>query len=129
MKSSSILDHVPIEEMVHKENTIKPGPWNSGTQRGPLIAPTIKAGFKSKNDDKICQVKTINHCRKKIKRFSYLILVHEDQNDSNMEKVKLFPNHVTFFDGSKYHDCLRVPVNRSKYCTKTTLSQRVSLCR
>lgn len=27
-----------------------------------------------------------------------------------MEKVKLFPNHVTFFDGSKCHDCLRVPV-------------------
>jgi len=109
MKGSSILDHVPIEEMVHKENTIKPGPWNSGSKRGPLIAPTIKAGFKSKND-KIYRVKAIN-CRKTIKRFSYLISVHEDQNDdSNMEKVKLFPNHVTFFDGSKYHDCLRVPV-------------------
>ncbi|XP_011057313.1 PREDICTED: uncharacterized protein LOC105147766 isoform X2 [Acromyrmex echinatior] len=83
MKSSSILDHVPIEDMVHKENTIKPGPWNSGSKRGPLIAPTVKAGFK----------------------------IHEDQNDdSNMEKIKLFPNHVRFFDGSKYHDCLRVPV-------------------
>ncbi|KYN11461.1 PREDICTED: uncharacterized protein LOC108768192 isoform X1 [Trachymyrmex cornetzi] len=83
MKSSSILDHVPIEDMVHKENTIKPGPWNSGSKRGPLIAPTVKAGFK----------------------------IHEDQNDdSNMEKIKLFPNHIRFFDGSKYHDCLRVPV-------------------
>lgn len=50
MKSTSILDHVPIEEMMHKENTIKPGPWNSGSKRGPLIAPTVKAGFKSKND-------------------------------------------------------------------------------
>jgi len=58
MKSSSILDHVPIEDLVHKENTIKPGPWNSGNKRGPLIAPTVKAGFKSKNDDKICQIKT-----------------------------------------------------------------------
>ncbi|XP_077258872.1 uncharacterized protein LOC143895515 [Temnothorax americanus] len=83
IKGSSILDHVPIEDMVHKENTIKPGPWNSGSKRGPLIAPTVKAGFK----------------------------IHEDQNDdSNMEKIKLFPNHVPFFDGSKYHDCLRVPV-------------------
>lgn len=27
-----------------------------------------------------------------------------------MEKIKLFPNHVRFFDGSKCHDCLRVPV-------------------
>lgn len=27
-----------------------------------------------------------------------------------MEKLKLFPNHVPFFDGSKYPECLRVPV-------------------
>ncbi|KAL0113098.1 hypothetical protein PUN28_012366 [Cardiocondyla obscurior] len=82
MKTSSILDHVPIEDAVHKENTIKPGPWNSGSKRGPLIAPTVKAGFK----------------------------IHEDQSDDpDMDKIKLFPNHVPFFDGSKY-DGLRVPV-------------------
>ncbi|EZA52227.1 Mitotic checkpoint serine/threonine-protein kinase BUB1 [Ooceraea biroi] len=83
MKGSSILDHVPIEDTVHKENTIKPGPWNSGHKRGPLIASTVKAGFK----------------------------IHEDQSDQcDMEKVRLFPNHVAFFDGSKDLDCLRVPV-------------------
>jgi len=65
MKSSSILDHVPIEDMVHKENTIKPGPWNSGSKRGPLIAPTVKADFKSK----ICEIKTASYCRK-VKRIS-----------------------------------------------------------
>jgi len=27
-----------------------------------------------------------------------------------MEKVKLFPNHVSFCDGSRCHDSLRVPV-------------------
>lgn len=44
-------------------------------------------------------------------KFFYLLLVHEDQNDdNNMEKIKLFPNHVPFFDGSKYDDGLRVPV-------------------
>lgn len=57
MKSSSILDHVPIEDMIHKENTIKPGPWNSGSKRGPLIAPTVKAGFKSKTRDNIIKLK------------------------------------------------------------------------
>lgn len=37
--------------------------------------------------------------------------VHEDQNDEcEMEKLKLFPNHVPFADGSKDHDCLRIPV-------------------
>ncbi|KAM0732868.1 Mitotic checkpoint serine/threonine-protein kinase BUB1 [Formica fusca] len=83
IKSSSILDHVPIEDSVHKENTIKPGPWNSGNKRGPLIAPTVKTGFK----------------------------IHEDQSDdADMEKIKLFPNHVAFCDGSKCHDSLRVPV-------------------
>jgi len=46
MKGSSILDHVPIEDTVHKENTIKPGPWSNVHKRGLLIAPTIKAGFK-----------------------------------------------------------------------------------
>lgn len=44
-----------------------------------------------------------------MKRFPYLLSVHEDQSD-DMEKIKLFPNHIPFFDGSKYHDCLRVPV-------------------
>jgi hypothetical protein len=52
-KVSSILDHVPIEDTVHKENTIKPGPWNSGHKRGLLIAPTVKANFKSKDNNKI----------------------------------------------------------------------------
>ncbi|XP_072752100.1 uncharacterized protein [Anoplolepis gracilipes] len=83
MKGSSILDHVPIEDSVHKENTIKPGPWNSGHKRGPLIAPTVKTGFK----------------------------IHEDQSeDVDMEKIKLFPNHIAFCDGSKCHDDIRVPV-------------------
>ncbi|XP_032685790.1 uncharacterized protein LOC116850978 [Odontomachus brunneus] len=83
MKGSSILDHVPIEDMVHKENTIKAGPWNNGNRRCPLITSTVRPGFK----------------------------VHEDQNDEcDMEKLKLFPNHVPFADGSKDHDCLRVPV-------------------
>lgn len=27
-----------------------------------------------------------------------------------MEKLKLFPNHTPFFDGSKYAECSRVPV-------------------
>lgn len=54
MKGSSILDHVPIEDTVHKENTLKPGPWNSGSRRGLLIAPNVKAGFKGiKNDYKM----------------------------------------------------------------------------
>jgi len=46
MKGSSILDHVPIEDAVHKENTIKPGPWGNAHKKGLLIAPTIKASFK-----------------------------------------------------------------------------------
>ncbi|GAB1864553.1 Mitotic checkpoint serine/threonine-protein kinase BUB1 [Camponotus japonicus] len=79
----SILDHVPIEDSVHKENTIKPGPWSSASKRGPLIAPTVKTGFK----------------------------IHEDESDdADMEKIKLFSNHVAFCDGSKCHDSLRVPV-------------------
>lgn len=51
MKCSSILDHVPIEEAVHKENTIKPGPWSNIHKRGLLIAPTVKAGFKGKKEE------------------------------------------------------------------------------
>ena len=62
---TSILDHVPIEDMVHKENTIRPGPWNNGSKRGPLIAPTIKAGFKSKEH----QIKATNYHGKIMKRF------------------------------------------------------------
>lgn len=27
-----------------------------------------------------------------------------------MEKLRLFPNHTSYFDGSKYHDHLYVPV-------------------
>lgn len=43
--------------------------------------------------------------------FSIFVSVHEDQDDDcDMEKIKLFPNHVPFFDGSRFHDSLRVPV-------------------
>ncbi|CAL7946506.1 unnamed protein product [Xylocopa violacea] len=83
VKSSSILDHVPVEDTVHKENTIKPGPWNSGSKRCPLMTSTIKPAFK----------------------------VHEDQpDDFNAEKLRLFPNHTYFFDGSKYLEHSTVPV-------------------
>lgn len=46
MKGSSILDHVPVEDTVHKENTIKPGPWNSGSKRCPLLSSATKSAFK-----------------------------------------------------------------------------------
>jgi len=55
---------VPIEDSVHKENTIKPGPWSSASKRGPLIAPTVKTGFKSKDENKIDQTTVVNYCRK-----------------------------------------------------------------
>jgi len=43
--------------------------------------------------------------------YFFFVLVHEDQDDgSDMEKIKLFPNHVSFSDGSRCHDSLRVPV-------------------
>ncbi|XP_076280239.1 uncharacterized protein LOC143209017 [Lasioglossum baleicum] len=81
---SSILDHVPVEDTVHKENTIKPGPWNgNGHKRCPLITSITKSAFK----------------------------VHEDQpDDFNGSKLRLFPNHTYFFDGSKYAEHLTVPV-------------------
>lgn len=42
---------------------------------------------------------------------SSFLLVHEDQNDeSDTEKLKLFPNHVPFADGSKDHHGLGIPV-------------------
>lgn len=44
-KSSSILDHVPIENTVHKENTIKPGPWSNVSKKRPLMPPTIRPSF------------------------------------------------------------------------------------
>lgn len=48
---------------------------------------------------------------KSIKIWFFTFLVHEDQSDdADMEKIKLFPNHVAFCDGSKCHDSLRVPV-------------------
>jgi hypothetical protein len=46
MKGSSILDYVPIQDSVHKENTIKPGPWNSHSRKTPLISSAIKPSFK-----------------------------------------------------------------------------------
>lgn len=46
MKGSSILDYVPVEDTIHKENTIKPGPWNNGNKRCPLITSAIKSTFK-----------------------------------------------------------------------------------
>lgn len=54
------------------------------------------------------QIKIVICCRKTIK---ILFPVHEDQSDDfDMEKVKLFPNHVAFCDGTKCHDNTRVPV-------------------
>ncbi|XP_017754216.1 PREDICTED: uncharacterized protein LOC108546562 isoform X2 [Eufriesea mexicana] len=83
MKGSSILDYVPVEDTIHKENTIKPGPWNSGNKRCPLITSAIKSSFK----------------------------VHEDQpDDFDTNNLRLFPNHTYFFDGSKYPEYLTVPV-------------------
>lgn len=58
MKGSSILDHVPIEDAIHKENTIKAGPWNNGNKRCPLITSTVRPGFKGKN--KINQIGAAN---------------------------------------------------------------------
>ncbi|XP_012270079.1 uncharacterized protein LOC105694202 isoform X2 [Orussus abietinus] len=84
MKGSSILDHIPTEEVIHKENTIKPGPWNSGSRKHPLMSVPVKTSFKVHEDDV------------------------DDQN--SMERLRLFPNHTSFFDGSKYHDHLIVPV-------------------
>lgn len=82
-KSSSILVHVPVEANIHKENTIKPGPWNTGFKKCPLMSSNVKTSFK----------------------------VHEDQpDDSSLEKVKLFPNHTPFYDGSKYEEYPKVPV-------------------
>ena len=46
IKNSSILDHVPVEDTIHKENTIKPGPWNSASKRCPLITSITKSAFK-----------------------------------------------------------------------------------
>ncbi|XP_012151742.1 uncharacterized protein LOC100880623 isoform X2 [Megachile rotundata] len=83
VKGSSILDHVPVEDTVHKENTIKPGPWNSGSKRCPLITSASKPAFK----------------------------VHEDQaEDFDTDKLRLFSNHTFFFDGSKYPEHITVPV-------------------
>ena len=45
-KGSSILDHIPIEEAVHKENTIKAGPWNNNVRKHPLISSVVKPSFK-----------------------------------------------------------------------------------
>lgn len=82
-KGASILDHVPVEDVMYKENTIKPGPWNNGSKRCTLLTSNVKTSFK----------------------------VHEDQVDDNdLQKVRLFPNHTPFFDGSKYLEHMMVPV-------------------
>ncbi|XP_011300124.1 uncharacterized protein, partial [Fopius arisanus] len=83
-RGSSILDHVPIEETVHKENTIKAGPWSNAGRKHPLIPPSAKTSFK----------------------------IHEDRVDDNFdtEKLHLYPNHVTFFDGRNYPEHKTVPV-------------------
>ncbi|XP_015190130.1 PREDICTED: uncharacterized protein LOC107073858 isoform X2 [Polistes dominula] len=84
MKGASILDHVPIEDMMHKENTIKPGPWNTGIKKSNLLSSSVKTtAFK----------------------------IHEDdQDDHDMQKIRLFPNHTSFFDGSKYSEHIHIPV-------------------
>lgn len=43
---------------------------------------------------------------------SHFSSVHEDQPGENgdLDKLRLFPNHTAFFDGSKYHDHLIIPV-------------------
>ena len=46
IKGTSILDHVPIDDAVHKENTIKPGPWNNKSKKCPLMSSTLKPSFK-----------------------------------------------------------------------------------
>ncbi|KAK0081319.1 hypothetical protein PV325_012391 [Microctonus aethiopoides] len=83
-RSASILDHVPIEDTIHKENTIKPGPWSHASRKHPLISSTVRSAFK----------------------------VHEDGTDDNFEndKLRLFPNHVRSFDGSRYPEHMNVPV-------------------
>lgn len=48
-KSASILDHVPIEETVHKENTIKPGPWSNSSKKYPLMTSSVKPAFTGKD--------------------------------------------------------------------------------
>lgn len=111
MKGSSILDHVPIEEAVHKENTIKAGPWNNNARKCPLISSAVKPSFKGKNllyISNTCQKNTfILDCF--IKYTYFKCLVHEDTDEINIDKLKLFPNHIAFYDDSKYDDCV-VPV-------------------
>ncbi|XP_024943034.1 uncharacterized protein LOC107269786 isoform X2 [Cephus cinctus] len=84
IKATSILDHVPVEEVVHKENTIKAGPWSNASKKCPIMTSTVKPAFK----------------------------VHEDQidNNSDSDKLRLFSNHTSFFDGSKYSEHLIIPV-------------------
>lgn len=39
-----------------------------------------------------------------------IVLVHEDTEVIDVEKLKLFPNHVSYFDDSKYDKQFEVPV-------------------
>ena len=48
-KPASILDHIAVEETIHKENSIKPGPWNNMSKKYPLMPSTIKPAFKGKS--------------------------------------------------------------------------------
>jgi hypothetical protein len=36
--------------------------------------------------------------------------VHEDTEEINMDKLRLFPKHTSFFDDSKYNEHFIVPV-------------------
>ncbi|XP_066588333.1 probable inactive serine/threonine-protein kinase bub1 [Prorops nasuta] len=81
-KGASILDHVPIENVQYKENSIKPGPWSNENRKHALLT-SVKTSFK----------------------------VHEDQSDNfDMDKIRLFPNHVPYFDGSKYKEHAMVSI-------------------
>lgn len=47
-KGSSILDFIPMEQNVHKENTMKPGSWNNGKKKNPILTSAVKINFKGK---------------------------------------------------------------------------------
>ncbi|XP_034939383.1 uncharacterized protein BubR1 [Chelonus insularis] len=84
LRGASILDHIAIED-THKENTLKPGQWSNASKKHHQLIPTsVRPAFK----------------------------IHEDGIDDNFdfERLRLFPNHTPFFDGSKYPEHMAVPV-------------------